>query len=79
MGTNATPQLSVLVGANIEAARLAAGLTRSEFAAQVGVKHKDVWRWETGKVEPTAYRQVIADLLFDGDLSAMYAERKAAA
>lgn len=74
MGTNATPNPAVLVGRNIIAARERAGLTRTQLADALGVAYKDVWRWETGRVEPTAYRREIADTIFDGELAAMYAE-----
>ncbi len=39
--------------ADIKTARLKAGLKRHEFARRVGVSAVAVWKWETGKTQPT--------------------------
>ena len=39
--------------ADIKTARLNAGLKRHEFARRVGVSAVAVWKWETGKTQPT--------------------------
>jgi DNA-binding transcriptional regulator YiaG len=38
---------------DIKSARLLAGLGRREFARRVGVSDVSVWKWETGKNQPT--------------------------
>lgn len=38
---------------DIKSARLLAGLGRREFARRVGVSDVCVWKWETGKNQPT--------------------------
>lgn len=42
------------VGENLKAARMAAGIRQADLAASVGVRQKDVSRWETGAVMPSA-------------------------
>ena len=39
---------------NIRAARAAANLTQTALADKIGVKQKDVSRWENGAREPSA-------------------------
>lgn len=39
--------------ADLKTARLNAGLKRHEFARRVGVSAVAVWKWETGKTQPT--------------------------
>ena len=68
------------VGENLRAARQGRGWTQKQVGEAIGVTNRDVSRWESGKVEPgRRYRHLLADLLFDGDLSAMYAEPSEAA
>lgn len=63
------------VAANLRRARLERDWTQRQVAAEVGVTPADVSRWESGRVEPGAkYRYALADLLFDGDVSALYRE-----
>lgn len=64
----------------MRAARADLNLTQRQVGEAVGATPADVSRWESGKVEPGGkYRQQLADVLFDGDLSAMYAEIEVAA
>lgn len=80
MRTNASPQILPTVAANLKAAREAREMTQKQVADELGVTNRDVSRWENGKVEPgRKYRFLLADLFFDGDLSAMYVEERAAA
>jgi transcriptional regulator with XRE-family HTH domain len=77
MAPNAEPQIAQTVGANIRAAREARGMTQKEVADAVGGKttNRDVSRWESGAVEPGSQnRQLLARILFDGDVAALYAE-----
>lgn len=75
MSTHATPHIADLTGANLRAARQARQMTQRQVADLVGVTNRDVSRWENGGVEPgPKYRRKLAEVLFDGDLSAMYAE-----
>lgn len=75
MGPHTETQAVTTVGANLKAAREARELTQKQVAEAIGVTNRDVSRWENGKVEPgRKYRHLLADLFFDGDLSAMYAE-----
>lgn len=74
MRTNTAPQIAQTVGENLRRARLAKDLTQKEVGDELGVTNRDVSRWENGAVEPgRKYRLLLADLLFDGDVSAMYA------
>jgi transcriptional regulator with XRE-family HTH domain len=78
VSTQATTQIALRVGANLREAREARGLTQQEVgvAIQATGGGRDVSRWENGHVEVgPKYRQALADLLFDGDLSALYRER----
>lgn len=57
-------------------------MTQKEVGDALGVTNRDVSRWENGKVEPgPVYRQMLGDLLFEGEVSRMYAtpEERAAA
>lgn len=42
-----------VIGANVRAARLAAGMTQVQLAAALGTSHPAVSRWENGGDEPT--------------------------
>ena len=81
MRTATTPQqMTTSVGANLRAARQDRGWTQKQVGDSIGVSNRDVSRWESGKVEPgRRYRHLLADLLFEGDLAAMYAEPTGAA
>ncbi len=41
-----------MIGENIRAARLAAGLTQKELAAKVGIPYQTLQRWEYGTFSP---------------------------
>lgn len=65
-----------IVGRNLKAARASAGLRQVDVGEAVGVRAKDVSRWENGVVEPgRENRQRLADLFFEGDVAGLYQER----
>ena len=74
MTSQATSQTTpTTVGPNLRAARDARGWTQRQVADAIGVTPADVSRWERGTVEPgRQYRLLLADLFFDGDVSALY-------
>lgn len=41
-----------MIGENIKAARLAAGMTQKELAEKIGVPYQSVQRWEKGIYKP---------------------------
>lgn len=81
MPTHATHHVAQTVGRNIRAARITADLSQHELAQRIGgkVTSRDVSRWENGGVEPTKYRHMLAEILFGGDLAAMYDDAQEAA
>lgn len=82
MSTHETPHLAQTVGLNIRRARKAAGLTQQQLAEMIGAKGgaKDVSRWENGGVEiGPKYRPLVANVLFDGDVSLLYQRQERAA
>ena len=57
------------IASRIREARLAAGFTRRQLAALLGVSHQAVWGWEAGRWKPTSeHRQKIAALCKTGAL-----------
>lgn len=67
--------LKQTIGANIDRAIRDSGLTNRQVGDRIGVAEGQVWRWRRGRVEPTGvHRIAVADVLFGGDLGAMYAE-----
>lgn len=73
-------QIVHTVAANLREARLARKLSQHEVGVAVGTTGPAVSRWENGRVEPgAAYRVALADLLFAGDVSALYRETEKAA
>jgi DNA-binding transcriptional regulator YiaG len=48
---------------NIKELREALGESQSEFAKHIGISRMTVWRWETGKSDPTNYIQRELDKL----------------
>lgn len=80
MATNETTHIALTVGTNLRDARGSRGWTQKQVADQLGVTNRDVSRWENGKVEPgLTNRYRLADLFFDGDVSALYREQGVAA
>lgn len=70
-----TQQTKQTVGRNLATAREAQGMTQRQVGEAIGTTGPDVSRWENGRVEPGPfYRQKLADLFFDGDVSALYRE-----
>lgn len=41
-----------MIGANIKAARLAAGLTQKQLAKKINVPYQHVQKWEYGQIKP---------------------------
>lgn len=80
MDTHGTTQTPQTIGANIRTARLAQGMTQKDVADLIGATNRDVSRWESDRVEPgPKYRHLLARVLFDGEVSAIYRNLKAAA
>lgn len=78
MSSNANRQPSAIrqtIAANIRAARDARGLRQREVAARLDTDVMQVSRWERGVTRPgPSYEAKLVELLFDGDLGALYAE-----
>jgi len=73
-------QTAPTVGFNLRLGRLAKEMTQRQVAEAVGAAPADVSRWERGKVEPSArFRFPLAEVLFEGDVSALYREPAEAA
>jgi transcriptional regulator with XRE-family HTH domain len=67
--------LATIVGANIRAARDAADLTQRQLAERIGAEGVYISRWERGENSPSPkYLPLLADVLFAGDISALYRE-----
>lgn len=65
--------IALTIGQNIRAARGAT--TQRELAIALDVPSLYVSRWERGQVKPDALnQQKLADVLFEGDISALYRE-----
>lgn len=83
MSSNASQHnsaIKVVIGANIRAARARKRLLQRELAEQLDTDVMQVSRWERAVTRPGAhYENLLAELLFDGDVSALYAEPKAVA
>lgn len=69
-------QIATTIGANIKAARGAT--TQRELAIALDVPSVYVSRWERGAVRPDELnQQKLAEVLFAGDVSALYREKEA--
>lgn len=80
MRTNANTQLVPNVGANLRAAREQREMTQKQVGDAIGVRARDVSRWENGHVEPgPLYRSLLAELFFDGRVAALYEETESGA
>ena len=74
MRTNANTEI-LPVGANLRAAREQRGMTQKQVGDAIGVRSRDVSRWENNHVEPGPfYRSLLADLFFEGRVAALYEE-----
>lgn len=72
--------LASIVGANIRSARDKAELTQRELGERIGAEGLFISRWERGANVPSPkYLPLLADALFDGDISALYVEAEEAA
>jgi len=66
-------QIAATIGSNIKAAR--GETTQRELAIALDVPSIYISRWERGRVKPDALnQQKLAEVLFEGDLSALYRE-----
>ena len=75
MSSRATRHLASIIGDNLRAARAGADMTQREVGAAIGVESVFVSRWERGRNSPNAINlQRLADLFFEGDVSALYRE-----
>lgn len=73
MTTHAKRHTASTVGQNIKAARTAKGWTQRELAGQLDTDTLSVSRWERGANRPSAIHEAkLADLLFGGDVAALY-------
>lgn len=73
MATPPNHDLAGLIGANISAARKRKGLTQQEVATAVQTSISRVSGWERGQHMPSRSKQpLLAELLFDGDVTAMF-------
>lgn len=80
MATHATNHLSKVVGANIATARERKGITQLQLAAELSTSTSRVSGWERGLHMPSRRQQpALAEVLFDGDIGALYRETEKAA
>lgn len=85
VSSQATSQVRGLIASNLDRAITDAGMTNREVAEsiQTGVIRptgEQVWKWRRGRHMPSTDALVaLADLLFDGDVSALYAQEEQAA
>lgn len=42
-----------LIGARLKHVRSARGITQEDFASRLGVAYQQIWRWESGKNDPS--------------------------
>lgn len=55
-------------------------MTQKQVGDAIGVRARDVSRWENGHVEPgPLYRSLLAELFFDGRVAALYEEAESGA
>lgn len=73
MATQTTTQIKTVVGSNIATARADKGMTQHELASALDTSISRVSGWERGKNMPRN-PQAVADVLFDGDLLALFRE-----
>lgn len=71
MATQPNHQIATVVGANIVKGRGANEMTQHDLASRLGTSISRVSGWENGKHLPRN-PQAVADVLFDGDLMALY-------
>jgi transcriptional regulator with XRE-family HTH domain len=76
----ASSPVKLLIAANLDRAIKEADKTNREIGESVGVTEHAVWRWRNGRTEPSSrYIAALADVLFEGDIAALYAPTEAAA
>lgn len=76
MSSQSDRHLATIVGANIRTARDRLGLTQRELGERIGAEGLFISRWERGANSPSPkYLPLLADALFEGDISALYRER----
>jgi transcriptional regulator with XRE-family HTH domain len=80
MPSQPSSPLRAAVAANIDRAIVAAGLTNRAVGESIGATEHQVWRWRRGRTRPSQrYAVALADVLFDGNVGALYAGRNAEA
>lgn len=80
MPSPTTSPTAALIAANLDRAIKAAGRTNRDIGESIGATEHQVWRWRKGRNVPSdEYAVALAVLLFDGDLSALYARNAKAA
>lgn len=76
MATRGATQIKGIIGRNIVAAREQRRMTQHELASTLGTSISRVSGWERGEHMPRN-PQAVADVLLDGDVSALYREHDA--
>lgn len=75
MSSHANRQALTVVGNNVRRAREARGWTQRELAAALDTDVMQVSRWERGEHRPNAaYEAALTEVLFEGNLAALYTE-----
>ena len=70
--------MKATIGANIDLKITQLGKTNREIGEAMGATEHQVWRWRRGKVKPSdRYMAALAEILFDGDIAAMYVDHGA--
>lgn len=75
----AESELAGIIGANLRHYAHEKGLSQREIADQVGATPSQVSHWFAGSYEPRKYLRALAELLCDGDVSALYRQNGTAA
>lgn len=75
----AETELAEIIGANLRRLADEQGLTQREIADRVGATPSQVSHWMGGSYEPRKYLRALAELLCDGDVSALYRSSEGAA
>jgi DNA-binding transcriptional regulator YiaG len=80
MATQSDTHLATIIGANIAFGRQARKMTQQQLATELQTSISRVSGWERGKHLPhRKQHQLLAELLFDGDVSALYRDDSRAA
>jgi transcriptional regulator with XRE-family HTH domain len=75
--SQATTQVRSLIAYNIDRGIRAKGLTNRGVGDAIGRTEHQVWRWRHGKHMPSvAVRTDLAAVLFEGDMTELYADNE---